>query len=115
MWYKLAMLEPIFGNRTKERILLYLLVYEEGYAPEICRLFGFSLRPVQLQLQNLEKGQVIVSWLKGRTRLYRLNSRYYFASELTALLQKILGALPESERLKYFTPRMRPRRAGKPL
>lgn len=109
------MLEPLLGNTTRERILLYLLTRKEGYAPEICRTFDISLRPVQLQLEKLERGGVVVSWLKGRTRLYRLNTRYYFIKELTALLEKVLGALPDDARRKYYTPRTRPRRAGKPL
>jgi predicted transcriptional regulator len=109
------MLEAILGNATKERILFYLLTYGEGYAPEICRTFGVSLRPVQLQLENLEKRGVVVSWLKGRTRIYRFNPRYYFFKELTVLLEKAIEAMPREERQRYFMQRTRPRRAGKPL
>lgn len=110
------MLESLFGNATAEKILLYLERYEEGYATAIADTFGnVSLNMVQRQLARFERAGMIVSVLKGRTRLFRWNPRYPFLKEVRALLAKALRSLPNEERKLYFDQRRRPRRGGKPL
>ena len=109
-------LEGIFGNGTAEKVLLYLLQYEEGYATAIADTFDdTSLSMVQGQLERFERAGVLVSTRKGRTRIFSWNPRYPFREELQALLTKELDYLPEDERERYFSQRRRPRRAGKPL
>jgi len=109
------MLEALFNSKIKERILLTLLVRKELYARDLAAIFSGSLSPVQNQLKKLEKGGVVVSRLKGRTRLYSFNPRYPFLKQIEGLLTKVLSFVPAYERKKYYTPRLRPRRAGKPL
>jgi len=109
------MLEPILDNRIKERILLTLLVRKEAYARDIATIFKSNLYPIQNQFKKLEKGGVVVSRLKGRTRLYGFNPRYPFLAELKSLLSKALKFVSKEEKERYYTPRLRPRRAGKPL
>ena len=109
------MLEGVFGNASAEKVLLYLESYGEGYATAISRTFDdLSLSMTQGQLERLEWAGILVSNLKGRTRLYSWNPRYPFRAELRALLKKALDYLPEDERRRYFTQRRRPRRTGKP-
>jgi DNA-binding transcriptional ArsR family regulator len=108
------MLEGLFGNATAEKVLLYLEQYEEGYAQGIANTFdGVSLSMVQRQLQRLERAGVVVSVLRGRTRLFRWNPRFVFLGELRQLLAKALRSLPAEERRRYFAQRRRPRRSGK--
>ncbi|MFH1653897.1 MAG: winged helix-turn-helix domain-containing protein [Pseudomonadota bacterium] len=109
------MLEALFNSYDKERILLYLYTHQEGYAQEIRQKLGLSLRSVQLQLKRLEDGGVLVCRTRDRTIVYQFNPRYPLAKELTTILEKVLSLLPEKDRKKYFTPRLRPRRSGKPL
>jgi predicted transcriptional regulator len=109
------MLEPLFGPKNRERILLYLNARKEGYAREIARFFRTDLAPVQKQLEKLETGGVLYSRSVGRTRLYGLNPRYPFLGELRSLLDKALEFYPEDERQNLTMGRMRPRRKGKPL
>jgi DNA-binding transcriptional ArsR family regulator len=109
------MIEPIFDNKIKERILLSILVAKDAYARDIAAIFDLHLLSVQNQLKKLERGGVLVSRLKGRTRLYTFNPRYPFRKELEALLEKALSFMSPAEKKKYYTPRLRPRRAGKPL
>ena len=109
------MLEPLLDSKIKEKILLTLLVRGEIYARDIASIFNASLSPTQNQLKKLEKGGVVVSRLKGRTRMYAFNPRYPFRKELEGLLVKVLRFVPAGEKEKYYTPRLRPRRAGKPL
>ncbi len=110
------MLEAILGNATAEKVLLYIENYGEGYAQAIANTFDdVNLRMAQVQLARFERGGILLSQLKGRTRLFSWNPRYAFRQELRALLRKALESLPETDRKKFFAQRRRPRRTGKPL
>ena len=109
------MLEGLFGNVIIEKILFSLHVYEEVYAFDLAKGFGEPVNRFQQQLKRLESGGIIVSRLAGRTRLYSINPRYPFRSQLTALIKKAFEFLPEDERQAHYRRRTRPRRAGKPL
>ena len=108
------MLEPIFGNSTAEKVLLYLLVNRDGYARELAQRFELPVSVVQKQLQRLERGGVLVSQTRGKTRLFQLNPVYPFVAELEALLRRALKFLPAAERGPYQPRRTRPRASGKP-
>ncbi len=109
------MLKGVFGNATAERVLLYLEQYEEGYAKGIADNFeDLTISMVQRQLERFERGGLLVSGLKGRTRLFLWNPRYPFLRELRPLLRRALDVLPEEEKRLYFRKRRRPRRVGKP-
>jgi predicted transcriptional regulator len=109
------MLEPLLGSINAERVLLFILAREEGYASEVANYFETDLYGIQKQLDKLENGGILASRKVGRTRLYRFNPRYSFLKELKSLLDKTLSFYPpeEQERLRIF--RRRPRRRGKPL
>lgn len=109
------MLEPLFDSPIKEKSLLAILVRGESYPRELARIFGIPVYSVQYQLRNLERGGVLYSRLRGRTRLYGFNPRYPFRKELVALLEKARGFYTPAERQAWLEPRLRPRRAGKPL
>ncbi len=105
----------IFGNGTAEKVLLYLQYYQEGYALGVAKTFDLPVSQVQRQLLRLESTGVLVSQLKGRTRVFLWNPRCYFLAELRSVLDRILEFLPREEQEKYFLKRTRPRRTGKPL
>ncbi|MDD5090509.1 MAG: winged helix-turn-helix domain-containing protein [Candidatus Wallbacteria bacterium] len=109
------MLDELFGNSTASKALLFLARYGEGYPTEIAGNFSFPVSMVQLQLEKLERAGVLVSRLKGRTRLYTWNPRYPFRDELLALLCKAFDFMPDDILATYYKKRTRPRRAGKPL
>lgn len=109
------MIEGLIDNKVKEDILLSLLAREDIYARDISSIFGYHLLSVQNQLKKMENGGVLVSRLKGRTRLYAFNPRYPFIKEIKVLMEKVFEFIPAKEKDKYFTPRLRPRRTGKPL
>jgi len=108
------MLEPLLESEKKEKVLLYIHVHGEAYPMEIARAFEYYVNTVQNQLQKLENGGVLYSRLKGKVRLFGMNPRYAFKKELETLLAKALQFIPEAEKERYYTPRLRPRRAGKP-
>ncbi len=109
------MLEGILGNRTAEKVLLYLEQYGQGYARAIAATFeDVSVSMVLAQLRRFETAGLLVSQPQGRTLLFSWNPRCAFLTEVRALLRKALSMLPEGERERYFRQRRRPRRSGKP-
>ncbi|MDM7924846.1 MAG: winged helix-turn-helix domain-containing protein [bacterium] len=109
------MLEPLLGSVNREKVLLYLYGRKEGYAREMAAYFKTDLSQIQKQLERMEQGGVLFSRKVGKTRLYGLNPRYPFISELKALLNKTISFLSEKERESLLINRKRPTRAGKPL
>jgi predicted ArsR family transcriptional regulator len=109
------MLKPLFGTENSERVLMFLLTRNEGYAREIAQFFDTNLYGIQRQLDKLESGGVLVSRTAGRTRLYQFNPRYPFLNELKQLLEKALTFYPEDVRENLMTNRRRPRKRDKPL
>ncbi len=111
------MLESIFGGKNIEKVLFFLLVNQHCYGRQLSRVFNQALSPFQKVLDRLENGNVIVSFLEGKTRIYQFNPRYPFLQELKAFLIKAYSFLPQEIKDRYYEPkiRKRPRRKGKPL
>ena len=103
-----------FGGRTRTRVLLALRLLDESYARELSRLFGSSLAGVQLALRGLEDDGLVAARSAGRTRLYRLNPRYFARDELQRYLLRLTEGDPDLRR-RVALLRRRPRRTGKPL
>lgn len=109
------MLEAILGSATREKVLLFILAREKGYAREIAGFFNISLNQIQKQVDGLEAGNVLVSQTVGRTRIYEFNPRYTFLNELKVLLEKALTFYPKEIQEDLLMNRRRPRRRNKPL
>lgn len=108
-------LTGLLGSETAEKVLLYLESYGAGYPRGIAVNFELPVSQVQRQLERFEREGILVSRLIGKTREYRWNPRYLFLEELSALLKKALGNLPDGYQQNHFRDRKRPRRKGKPL
>jgi hypothetical protein len=108
------MLKPLLGSINSERVLLFILVREEGYATEIARFFDVPINAIQQQLEKFEQGAVLVSKKIGGTRLYRFNPRYPFLASLKNLLNNALSFYPQEARDRLAIYRKRPRKKGKP-
>lgn len=106
------MLAALLGNPTAEKVLMFLALNREGYAQELANRLGLDLSTVQTQLRRLERGGVLASVLRGRTRLYAFNPRFAFAADVEALLRRAADYLPERERDRLLV-RRRPRAGGK--
>ncbi|MBE2228760.1 MAG: winged helix-turn-helix transcriptional regulator [Ignavibacteria bacterium] len=109
------MLNNLICPKTKEQILLYLAGRNQGYAREIAEYYKTSLSPIQNQLTLLENAGIIYGSSIGRTIVFRLNPRYTFYKELTALLERALEFLPVNEKEQLLMNRKRPRKRSKPL
>ena len=108
------MLQPILGNDTMEKILFTLEIYGKTYSSELSKTFDISLNGIQQQLRRLENGNIVVSTMIGKTRLYQFNPRYPFLKELQILIKKAMEFIPEKEIQKNYRRRTRPRLKGKP-
>jgi len=108
------MLEALLGNKTIEKVLLYIYVFESSYIREIARNFSIPVRSVVQQLDRLEEGGILVSRLRGKVRIYQFNPRYPFLPELKSLLGKAYSVLPKDVKEKFYIKRTRPRMRKKP-
>jgi hypothetical protein len=109
------MLTPLFGTENSERVLIFLLTRNEGYAREIAHFFDANLYAIQRQLDKFEAGGVLISRTVGRTRLYQFNPRYPFLNELKQLLEKAFFFYSGEVRENLVMNRRRPRKRDKPL
>ncbi len=111
------MLESIFGSKTIEKILFYLLKNDQSYGSQLSKIFQESLSSFQKGLDRLEAGGILVSFRQGKTIIYQFNPRYPFLRELKNFLEKAYLFLPQEFKDRYYEQKLRkrPRRKGKPL
>lgn len=103
-----------FGGKTRTRSLVALRLLEESYPRELARILGASLSSVQQALRGLERDGLVAARTMGRTRVVRIDPRYFARKELMAYLLRLSEA-DESLRRAVTALRRRPRRTGKPL
>jgi DNA-binding transcriptional ArsR family regulator len=103
-----------FGGLARTRTLLALQLLGESYPRELARLLGSAVSGIQQALRGLEKDGLVAARPAGRTRLYRIDPRYFARPELESYLRRLLDAETEIGR-RGAALRRRPRRAGKPL
>lgn len=96
------MLEALCGNKSVQKILLFLFVNGKCYGTQLHRLLKTPLTPLQKALLRLEKGGLIMSYYEGKTRLYQFDPSYPILSELEQLLRKAYTLLPAHEKKSYY-------------
>jgi len=103
-----------FGGKTRTLVLVALSVLEESFPRELARVLEAPLNGIQQAIKGLEADGIVSGRTAGRTRLFRLNPRYFARKELLIYLQRL--AEPEAELTRRIAElRRRPRRTGKPL
>lgn len=96
------MLEVLCGNKSVQKILLFLFVNSKCYGTQLHRTLGTPLTPIQKSLLRLEKGGLITSYYEGKTRIYKFNPSYPLLHELEQLLKKAYTLLPANEKKNYY-------------
>jgi len=96
------MLHGLFGNKSVEKILLFLLVNEKTYATQLHRVLNTPLTPIQKGLERLEKDAILVSGYEGKTRFFSFNPNYPLLDELEQLLKKAYALLAPREKSQYY-------------
>jgi DNA-binding transcriptional ArsR family regulator len=103
-----------FGGWTRTRVLLALRLLEESYPRELARILDAPPSGVLKALRSLEFDGLVAGRSVGRTRVFRLNPRYFAYDDFN----RYLGRLTEPEddlRDRIARLRRRPRRTGKTL
>jgi DNA-binding transcriptional ArsR family regulator len=108
------MISSPFGSRTRTETLLALVLMESSYPRELARLAGTAVNNVQSALRSLERDGLVVARSVGRTRLFQLNPRYFAATALRRLLEKLAAADTDLQ-ARVAALRRRPRRTSKRL
>ena len=101
-----------FGGKTRTLVLLALSLLEESFPRELARVLATSINGVQQAIKGLETDGIVTGRMAGRTRLFRLNPRYFAKEELQVYLRRL--AEPEvmlGRRVAAL--RRRPRRTRK--
>lgn len=81
-----------FGNASRTRVLLALHLLGESYPRELARLLGIYLNSAQTALRSLERDGLVAVRPAGRTRLARLNPRYFALAELGRYVARLAEA-----------------------
>jgi DNA-binding transcriptional ArsR family regulator len=103
-----------FGGTARTRVLLALQLLEESYPRELERMLEAPLIVVQRALRSLERDGLVAGRQVGRSRLFRINPRYFAVRELRAFLDRL--AEPDTTlQSRVASLRRRPRMTGKPL
>ncbi|MCI0381590.1 MAG: DUF6314 family protein [Chlamydiae bacterium] len=95
------MLELLVGNKSVQKILLFLFVNRKCYGTQVQKLLTCPLTPIQKALQRLEKGGIILSFFEGKTRFYQFNPTYPLIEELEELLKKAYTLLPPEKKRQF--------------
>lgn len=103
-----------FGGQARTRVLIGLRLLDESYARELARVLGLPVSGVQMAVRGLERDGLVAGRAAGRTRLVRLNPRYFALDELQRYLWKLARADADLQ-ARVAALRRRPRAAGKPL
>jgi DNA-binding transcriptional ArsR family regulator len=102
-----------FGSQARTRVLLAVRLLEESYPRELARALDLPLNSVQMAIRSLERDGLLASRRVGRTRLVRLNPRYFARDDLQPYLLTLAAADADLRR-RMTALRRRPRRSGKP-
>jgi hypothetical protein len=103
-----------FGGQMRTSVLLALRLLRESYPRELARLLASPLNGVQGALKSLERDGLVVARAAGRTRLVRVNPRYFAKQDLDRYLLTLATA-DRKLQTRVNALRRRPRRSGKPL
>lgn len=96
------MLEVLCGNKNVQRILIFLFVNGKCYGTQLHRTLKTPLTPIQKALNRLEKGNLILSYYEGKTRVYQFNPAYPLLKDLEQLLKTAYTLLPAHEKKNYY-------------
>lgn len=95
------MLEALFGNKNVQNALLFLFVNGKCYGAQVQKQLKMPLTPIQKAFSRLEKGEIILSFYEGKTRLYQFNPSYPLLVELELLLKRAYSLLTPHEKRRF--------------
>lgn len=103
-----------FGGQTRTRVLLALGLLGESHLRELARVLETRLSGIQQAIRSLELDGLVAGRSIGRTRVYRIDPRYFAYRELMEYVLR-LAAPEEKLQQRVESLRRRPRRTMKPI
>ncbi len=90
-------MELLFGSKSSEQVLAFLVLHDTGYPSEIARTSGLGLFAVQKQLAKYQEAGLVVSRTVGRKRVYSFNPGYPLLNPLKRLIRTGLSLQTPSQ------------------
>lgn len=107
------MLNHLFGNKSIECILFFILINGRGYGGKIARQCQLALTPIQQGLIKLESIGILESYVEGKIRYFQFNRDCAYLLELEGLLRKAYTLLSASQKKEYYDPELNKKRLHK--
>ncbi|QIA08511.1 ArsR family transcriptional regulator [Draconibacterium halophilum] len=87
------MLESLITNKTRLKLLLKFFLNKEttSYLRNLEHEFGESSNAIRVELNRLEKADLLVSNFNGNRKYFRANGNHPLYTEINSILQKTVG------------------------
>ncbi|WP_297095277.1 ArsR family transcriptional regulator [uncultured Draconibacterium sp.] len=87
------MLDSLITNKTRLKLLLKFFLNKEttSYLRNLENEFGESSNAIRVELNRLEKADLLVSNFNGNRKYFRANDNHPLYSEINSILQKTVG------------------------
>ncbi|WP_320113067.1 ArsR family transcriptional regulator [Draconibacterium orientale] len=87
------MIESLITNKTRLKLLLKFFLNKEttSYLRNLENEFGESSNAIRIELNRLEKADLLVSNFNGNRKYFRANDKHPLYSEINSILQKTVG------------------------
>lgn len=87
------MIESLITNKTRLKLLLKFFLNKEttSYLRNLEQEFGESSNAIRLELNRLEKADLLVSNFNGNRKYFRANDNHPLYGEINSILQKTVG------------------------
>jgi hypothetical protein len=87
------MIESLITNKTRLKLLLKFFLNKEttSYLRNLENEFGESSNAIRLELNRLEKADLLVSNFNGNRKYFRANDNHPLYGEINSILQKTVG------------------------
>ena len=87
------MLESLITSKTRIKLLLKFFInpLTKGYLRELAKEFNVSTNSVRLELNRLEKSNLLISQTQGRTVQYQANPKNTLFKDIRSVVLKYVG------------------------
>ena len=87
------MLESLITSKTRVKLLLKFFInpLTKSYLRELAKEFDVSTNSIRLELNRLEKSNLLISEIQGRTVQYQANTKNTLFKDLRSIALKYVG------------------------
>ncbi len=87
------MINAIITSETRIKLLLRFFLNPEtkGYLRQLANEFGESTNGIRLELNKLSKAGILSSFLEGRTKIYKANTKHPLFEDIRNIVLKSTG------------------------